>query len=85
MNDRVVGLRARTAPLSNGAEPEVIEALERLLEDARRGVIVAFAAVLVRPNSEIGTCIRNPCAKMHQLTAGTVYMQADLTTLSLKG
>lgn len=47
---KVVSLKG--APLPDTADPDVIEGLEKLLEEARRGEIVAFGYAVVRPSSQ---------------------------------
>jgi hypothetical protein len=76
----VVGLHGVT-PLENGADPSVIEDLESILEMAKRGEVVAFAAVLVRPNKEIGTRSRGDNCR-HFLVAGCEYLKSDLIAVS---
>lgn len=44
---KVVSLNG--APIPNTADPEIVEALEQLLEQARRGEITAIGYVVVRP------------------------------------
>lgn len=78
--DKVVALHGAT-PLENGADPSVIEDLENILSMAKRGEIVAFAAVLIRPNREIGTRSRGDHAR-HFLVAGCEYLKADLIAAS---
>lgn len=39
-------------PIPGTAHPDVIEGLEKLLEEARRGEIVAFGYAVVRPSSQ---------------------------------
>lgn len=46
----VVSLRG--TPLPNTANPDVIEGLEMLLEEAKRGEIVALGYAVVRPASQ---------------------------------
>ena len=75
----VVGLRGRAAPTGEGAEPEIVAELEWLLEQARAGDIIGFAAVVVRRNLEIGSVSRNPGGQRHLLVAGAAYMLGDLT------
>lgn len=74
----VVGLNGRAPPAPSGAEPDVIAALEELLEDARAGNISAVGVVMVRPNGEIGTRTRNPGRFRHQLVAGAAYLMNDI-------
>lgn len=77
MRDKIVGLHGRAAPLSNGAEPDVIGGLESLLNQARKGEIVAFAIAVIRPNLEVGTISRGS-GKRHLLLAGATYLMHDL-------
>ena len=75
----VVGLRGRVAPTVEGSEPEIVAELEWLLEQARAGDIIGFAAVVVRRNLEIGSVSRDPGGKRHLLVAGAAYLLGDLT------
>ena len=74
----VVGLRGEKIPDSSGAIPDVVERLEGIIAEARRGEIISFAAVVIRPNMEIGTIASSISGKRHLLVAGTVYLQNDL-------
>jgi len=78
MGEKVVGLRDRAVPLANGAETAVIAKLEDILEQARRGEIVAFAMAVVRPNLELGTLSSSPAGHRHLMTAGAAYLMHDL-------
>lgn len=76
---KVIGMRGgASAPLGNGAEPDIIAALEAALDQARRGELRAVGLVLVKGNLEIGTVARNPCGHRHLLVAGCSYLQHDL-------
>lgn len=79
MSDNIVGLRGRPQITEDGAEASVIAELELLTEAAKRGEIVAFAIVTVRPSQDIGTMIRNPSGSRHLLAAGATYLTHDLS------
>lgn len=74
----IIGLHGASPPLSNGANPDVIELLESTLADARRGEIVAIAIVAVQPNAEIRTLAPPLTHSRHMLIAGASFLLADL-------
>lgn len=78
LDTKVVGLRDRTVPLPNGVEPDVVRKLEAILEEAKRGDIIAFAAGIVRRNLEIGTKSSSPSGHRHLLVASCAYLMHDL-------
>ena len=79
----VISLRnGSSAPLPNGAEPDVIALLESALDAARRGEVAACGLVLVNPHGSIRTQARNPSVHRHALTAGAHYLLADMTAES---
>jgi hypothetical protein len=76
----VTELAAPAAPTVAG-EPyaPVIEALERLMKDAKSGRLVAFAAALVDKDNHIstdGACIEN-ATTAHLLVASVAYLHHD--------
>lgn len=80
MTDNVVGLHGFEPPNPEGAA-SVIEKLEAILAEARRGEIVAFACAAIRPNGEIGTMSSQTRGYRHQMLAGAAYLMNDLCNL----
>lgn len=74
---KVVGLHGYEPPIA-GAQVSVIEKLETLLAEARRGEITAFAMVAIRPNMEIGSISTRTKGYRHLMLAGAAYLMHDL-------
>ena len=61
----------------NGARLRIVELLESLLAQAKRGEIISLAVSVVLANHEIGTMTRGD-NNNHLLTAATTYLLHDL-------
>jgi hypothetical protein len=59
-------------------EPGVIEILEDLLDEARRGETIAGAIVLVRSDETICSAISAPHGGRHHLVAACDYLKQDI-------
>jgi hypothetical protein len=73
----VVSLAGGPAPLGNGANSEVIAALETAFGRAKSGEYCAVAIIAIEANGNIVTCSRGDGYK-HYLVAGCEYMKIDL-------
>lgn len=75
----IIGLHGSPL-LDNGANPDVVELLEDLLAEARRGEILAFAATVLSPNMALAS--RSPAIHQHRhmLVAGAWYLMRDMTS-----
>jgi hypothetical protein len=77
VSSKIVALPGIEISETTGQPEGVVELLEELLEDARRGEIKAIAVVVcdpadkIKPQSAGATC-------RHQLMAGAVYLQHHL-------
>ena len=78
MSAKVLSLSRPAIQASVRVEPRVIEALEDLLDEARRGEIIAGAIVLVRPNATICSAISAPHGGRHHLIAACNYLKQDI-------
>ena len=67
---------------SGRADPELIERIDELLEEARRGEIVGIAYVCARPNLSAG--IGYAGSEVLTMMGGTVMLQ-DLLAEELRG
>jgi len=74
----IIGIHGATAPLDNGAEPDVIALLETILARAKAGQVIAVAVVTVDQNEGVGSWSPNPRAYRHALVAGAHYLLTDL-------
>lgn len=78
-DDKIVAIRGATVASATGTgEPSVIAALERALEQARAGEIVAVGIIKVRPNNHVGHSWECPNASGHMLIAGCDYLKHEL-------
>jgi hypothetical protein len=59
-------------------DPVVIDILEQVLDEARRGEIIAAAIALVRPDTTIRSCVSGPYGGGHHLVAACNYLKQDL-------
>ena len=76
------GVSAPVAP-DHEADPDVVAMLEKLLADARAGIVVAAAVVAVRRTMHVRTVWeQGKGANGHQLTAGAAYLLHELTSAS---
>jgi hypothetical protein len=78
MSAKVLSLSRPAIQASVRVEPRVIEALEDLLDEARRGETIAGAIVLVRPNGTICSAISAPHGGRHHLVAACNYLKRDI-------
>ena len=78
MDSKVIGLRGQKVLTTTGADPEIVEFLERLLEEARRGEIEALVVSTARGNSFVQTRTINNRGRRHELVASLVYLMHDL-------
>ena len=69
-----IGFVARSP---EGGYPEVVEELEAILGEARRGEIESFGIFKIRPNGKLSTFF-TPTSQAHMLIAGCEYMKADM-------
>ena len=64
---------------ANGVEPKVIKILEKALNEARRGEIIAAAIVFARPNEDKCSGVSAaPGGDMHYLVAACDYLKRDI-------
>ena len=73
-----IGPVARTP---EGGYPEVVERLELILAEARRGEIESFAVIRLRPNGDVGT-YASSTSNTHALIAGCEYLKADMLAIA---
>jgi hypothetical protein len=78
MSATVLSLSCQAIRASVRVEPSVIEILEDLLDEARRGETIAGAIVLVRPNGTIRSAICAPHGGRHHLVAACNYLKRDI-------
>ena len=78
MSAKVISLSREPLRASVRVEPQVIEALEDLLVEARRGEIIAGAIVLVRPNATLCSAISAPHGGRRHLVAACDYLKRDI-------
>ncbi len=71
----------RLTDLAPAQEPdkEIIERIEELLESAKRGEVIGFGYLIVRPNHHIGTGWKGGSSTMHEMLAGATALQARIT------
>lgn len=74
---KVVGLHGRAPIEPNGADPEVVEYIEHLLEMAKNGDIVAIGVGIVAREGHVFTNSRGRGHK-HELVACCEYLKHDL-------
>jgi len=60
------------------ADVVVIDILEQVLDEARRGEIIAAAIALVRPDATICSCVSAPYGGGHHLVAACNYLKQDV-------
>jgi hypothetical protein len=75
---QVLSLSREAIRASVRVEPQLIEILQDLLDEARRGETIAGAIVLVRPNATICTAISAPHGGRHHLVAACDYLKQDI-------
>ena len=64
---------------TNGVGPELIKILEKALNEARRGEIIAAAIVYARPNEDKCSGVSAAAAgDMHYLVAACDYLKRDI-------
>ena len=78
MSGKILTLDREGIRPSVRVEPGVIEILEDLLDQARRGETIAGAIVLVRPNGTICSAISAPDGGRHHLVAACNYLKRDI-------
>lgn len=74
---QIVGLHGRAPPEPNGADPEIVEYIEHLLEMAKSGDMVAIGALIVCRGEHVFTNSRGRGHK-HELVACCEYLKHDL-------
>ncbi len=74
----VMSLNRERIRSSIRADPVVIDILEQVLDEARRGEIVAAAIALVRPDATICSCVSAPYGGGHHLVAACNYLKRDV-------
>jgi hypothetical protein len=74
----VLSLDCKEIRASVHVESSVIQALEDILDEARRGETLAGAIVLVRPNMTICCAISAPNGGRHHLVAACNYLKQDI-------
>jgi hypothetical protein len=74
----VLSLSRQAIRASVRVELSVIEILEDLLDEARRGETIAGAIVLVRPNGTTCSAICAPHGGRHHLVAACNYLKRDI-------
>jgi hypothetical protein len=78
MSGKILTLDREGIRPSVRVEPGVIEILEDLLDQARRGETIAGAIVLVRSNATICSAISAPHGGRHHLVAACDYLKQDI-------
>lgn len=85
MSADIVAIHGTNAGIAVGkAEPTVVEMLEKYLEEARRGEIIAVGLVIARPNNRVSFPWRCPGHSGHLIVAGCEYLKHDLLCDALK-
>ncbi len=74
----VLSLNRERIRASIRTDPVVIDILEQVLDEARRGEIIAAAIALVRPDATICSCVSAPYGGGHHLVAACNYLKQDV-------
>jgi ABC-type methionine transport system permease subunit len=78
MDGKIIGFRGQKVPTATGADPEIVQWLEDVLEQAKRGEIEALLAVTVHGNDFVRTQVINNRGRRHELAASVVYLIHDI-------
>jgi hypothetical protein len=73
------------APVEVVPSAKIIELLEKVLIDARAGMVVAVAIASVRPSGHVRTVFEFDGPWSHHLTAATAYVHRDIVMVACSG